>query len=188
MRLIRDDGHDVDTSAGPGRRSERTSTWGSVELVVLLVLGMFLLGSVAALGSGYRLVRVSGTSMAPNHPPGSYLLARPSSEAGVGDVITFAAPNGIPTVHRVVGVTEGSEYRTRGDNNRRDDPWLVPASSVAGRAVVALSPADGARLLSSAAAAFAMTALLGATLGVVAACRRTWVSPLPPAATVADAA
>lgn len=55
----------------------------------------------------------------------------------VGDVIHYHPPGGgRAVVHRVVRVTPGG-LRTRGDNNREEDPYVVPLSAVMGRVVAA---------------------------------------------------
>jgi hypothetical protein len=54
----------------------------------------------------------------------------------VGDVIYFHAPDERDIVHRVVA-TLPDGIRTRGDNNPRDDPWLVEPSTIVGRVVAA---------------------------------------------------
>ena len=55
----------------------------------------------------------------------------------VGDVILFHAPGrATPLVHRVAAVTpEG--IRTRGDNRRKPDDWLIGADRVIGRITAA---------------------------------------------------
>jgi hypothetical protein len=62
--------------------------------------------------------------------PGSGLLRR-------GDVILFLSPDGgQAVVHRIIeGGSRG--IRTRGDNNPREDPWLLQRSDVVGRVVAA---------------------------------------------------
>ena len=54
----------------------------------------------------------------------------------IGDVIYFHAPDEREIVHRVVAILPDG-IRTRGDNNPRDDPWLVESSTLVGRVVAA---------------------------------------------------
>jgi len=54
----------------------------------------------------------------------------------IGDVIYFHALDEHDIVHRIVAILPGG-IRTRGDNNPRDDPWLVHASVIVGRVVAA---------------------------------------------------
>ncbi|MCI0476171.1 MAG: S26 family signal peptidase, partial [Anaerolineales bacterium] len=54
----------------------------------------------------------------------------------VGDVIYFHAPDERDIVHRVVAILPDG-IRTRGDNNPRDDPWLVSPNAIVGRVVAA---------------------------------------------------
>ena len=64
--------------------------------------------------------------------------ASPGRAITAGDIIYFDRPEtGRSVVHRVVRVEEG-KIRTRGDNNRNDDLWLVEPEMVRGRVVRAL--------------------------------------------------
>jgi len=54
----------------------------------------------------------------------------------IGDVIYFHAPDERDIVHRITAITREG-IRTRGDNNPRDDPWLVESSTLVGRVVAA---------------------------------------------------
>ena len=66
-----------------------------------------------------------GPSMVPTFRPGYLLYIRPdASDISPGDVIVYDNPSGnIPTVHRVVSISDGGLI-TRGDNNRLCD--LIP--------------------------------------------------------------
>ena len=55
----------------------------------------------------------------------------------VGDVIYFHAPDGDRDIaHRITALTP-TGIRTRGDNNPRDDPWLIQPREIVGRVVAA---------------------------------------------------
>lgn len=53
-----------------------------------------------------------------------------------GDVILFHSPEGGHAVHRVVKVAPKG-IRTRGDNNRRLDPWAIHPEMVIGKVIKA---------------------------------------------------
>lgn len=84
---------------------------------------------------GIRFVAHRGTSMLPVLRPSDLLELEPSQPAHSpvpGDIVLFDAPDsGVATVHRVVSVAAGG-LRTRGDNSRCSDPWIVPVESIKG--------------------------------------------------------
>lgn len=81
------------------------------------------------------------TSMYPVLTAGDvvFMEGMPPEEIKVGDVIAFYKPYGGEDliIHRVVSIIKdesGSVYfRTKGDFNWREDPYLVPAGNVVGR-------------------------------------------------------
>jgi signal peptidase len=81
--------------------------------------------------------------MTPTYSTGSLVVDRPVSSsfrAAVGDVITFRAQDGLVT-HRVHELTRQG-IKTKGDANRTEDPWTLPARNVVGH-VVAGVPRGG---------------------------------------------
>jgi signal peptidase len=103
---------------------------------------------------------VATGSMEPTIPTGSVILSRPVAPEAIepGDVIVFAAPNGATVAggedgmfdsteqmlvtHRVVAVTSddgtsdgGIAFRTKGDGNEDEDPWLVTPDMLRARYV-----------------------------------------------------
>ncbi len=107
--------------------------WLSLTLAVVAMVGL----NLVAPALGYRLVIVTGPSMAPGIPLGAVVVER-SADARppmVGDVVTMRMPNGVAITHRVVRIAEGagSQYlETRGDANAASDPTVVPMTSVTG--------------------------------------------------------
>ncbi|MFO7650117.1 MAG: SynChlorMet cassette protein ScmC [bacterium] len=88
----------------------------------------------------------TGASMFPTLDEPDLLEVRPCRRVRPGDVVCFVSPEtGKTVVHRVVSVSRRSPaagpprggIRTRGDNNREDDPWVLPADSITGRVVAA---------------------------------------------------
>lgn len=94
-------------------------------LVIAAVMGGISLGH-------WRVEPVLSGSMAPAVPAGAMVLARPvtAEQLVIGDVIMFQspAPWRTLTMHRIGSIDErrtGLVFRTRGDANTADDPWLL---------------------------------------------------------------
>lgn len=84
-------------------------------------------------------VAYSGSSMHPTLREPALLDVRPydGRTPRVGDVVYFTVPAADqPFVHRIVRVTAAG-FAMRGDNNDREDPFLLPAGSLQGRVVAA---------------------------------------------------
>lgn len=78
-----------------------------------------------------------GPSMQPTFHGGDGLIVALYNERLIkkGDVVVFLSPlNGERVVHRVVAITPHG-IRTRGDNNRLDDPWLLQPADIIGRVI-----------------------------------------------------
>ncbi len=108
---------------------------------------------------------VATGSMAPTVPTGSLLLSRPVDAGAVrpGDVIVFTSPVGhtagagadgafstttaMLITHRVIAITTtpGGQlgFRTKGDANADEDPWVLPAAAVHARTVTHLAHVGG---------------------------------------------
>jgi signal peptidase len=122
---------------------------------------------------GFRVMIVTGGSMAPAFGPGDAVVIRPGGVEGIGpqDVITYRAPGARGmTTHRVlsVRVIKGLRwFQTKGDANPTTDPNLVPADAVYGRQLLTL-PGLG-RFLYLALTPRGKLVLLGLPLSVLAA-------------------
>ena len=96
--------------------------------------------------TGARLFVIESPSMGETAPVGTLVLGLPvpsGTAVRTGEIVTYRPPDstGATYTHRVVEVVPGG-YRTRGDINGADDPWVVRPSMIATRAV-ALVPALG---------------------------------------------
>jgi signal peptidase len=83
----------------------------------------------------WRLVPILSGSMAPKIPTGSLALATPAPTGSVhaGEVVLFRTPIGDHhlTAHRIVRVLRRGAHpvvETKGDANRRPDPWRARLS------------------------------------------------------------
>jgi signal peptidase len=90
-------------------------------------------------GMGRSLNVLTG-SMSPAIPAGSLIVIRSVDprRIAVGDAVTFhPRSNDALVTHRVVDSVSGPDrtlsFRTRGDANSGDDPYLVPAAAIVGK-------------------------------------------------------
>lgn len=106
--------------------------------VVLLVIASCL--AVVArtdwLG-GVHLYAVKTGSMEPTLPIGSLLFVRkPAADQppAIGTILTFAEPGSPQTIvtHRLVAREGSAHFRTKGDANPAEDPWLVSQTDIRG--------------------------------------------------------
>lgn len=100
-------------------------------LAVTLGVGLWFL-TPSNLGGSTTYLVTRGTSMLPDHEPGTLVVTRTQDEYAVGDVIAFhrEGPDGI-VMHRIVGI-DGDRFVTRGDNNAFDDAFRPTVSDVVG--------------------------------------------------------
>lgn len=85
----------------------------------------------SALALPYRLVVVTGGSMAPTCLPGDVAVIERGGTFGVGDVVLVDRGDEGRVIHRVVSCT-GGIYVTRGDANPSSDRNPVTASQIRG--------------------------------------------------------
>lgn len=84
-------------------------------------------------------IAYTGPSMSPTFRPGDMLVvvANGGRTVRAGDVVVFRSPeNTRITVHRVFSVDAGG-IKTRGDNNRTTDRWILSPDDIVGRVVYA---------------------------------------------------
>jgi signal peptidase len=105
--------------------------------VVLILAGWWFWFHPDALGGSTTLVAVSGTSMEPGMVTGDLAIVRKTGDYEVGEVIAFRVPRGDRgqlgvVIHRIVGGSAETGFRTRGDNNDWYDPWRPQPEDVVG--------------------------------------------------------
>jgi signal peptidase len=108
-------------------------------LAVVVIEGLTLVAP--ALGA--RTLVISGGSMEPTVPRGSYIVAvrQPAASYAVGDIVTVQQAGRTPYTHRIVRLAtlNGAPYlETKGDANATADPAIVPVASVVGRVALQL--------------------------------------------------
>ncbi len=103
--------------------------------VILVVVGALALAVVVPRVGAATPYTILTSSMQPQLPPGTLVVAKPvaPAEIGVGTVITYQLRSGDPTVvtHRVVAQAFGPDgkpiFQTKGDRNDvPDDRWVMP--------------------------------------------------------------
>jgi signal peptidase len=111
-------------------------------IAVIVIAGVYVL-SAYVLGTWTPIFAIPSNSMSPTINVGDLVLAKgvePSS-VNVGDIVVFNVPSPYdkihpsPIIHRVVEKIDlnGTLYfKTKGDNNPSEDPWLLPAGNVVG--------------------------------------------------------
>ena len=131
----------------------RLSLTGVIGLGFGLVVGAAIVAIIATRFFGYSVLRVDSNSMAPKFQAGDVVVIKPVAMTDVkrGDVVYFAnGPQGIPTVHRVIGINElvtnlldsqtkaitssSTEFRlmTKGDANAERDAGEVTGDRLHG--------------------------------------------------------
>lgn len=88
----------------------------------------------------YMPAVVRSGSMAPSIQPGDIVISKivEPKDIKIGDVISYRTDNGIPIIHRVVGLDEKDGkiiFETKGDANAAKDPMPVLQEKVIGRFV-----------------------------------------------------
>lgn len=117
-------------------------------IAVTVIVAMIGLG--VGLAQGYRPVVLTSGSMSPTAPTGSLVVARPTANVVVGDILVMPDANRATVTHRVVEIetnSEGWPYAvTQGDANEEVDPapYRLVGEQLVGRWVL---PGFGTALL-----------------------------------------
>jgi signal peptidase len=124
--------------------------------VILVVLATIAIARIIPSVTGGSTFVVGGGSMEPTIPFGSVVIVTPvaTSDLHVGDVVSMrVGKEEAVFTHRIVRLVprdDGLWIETKGDNNAKPDPSIIPASTVVGRLQVSIPYAGYAvRLLST---------------------------------------
>jgi signal peptidase len=124
--------------------------------VILVVLATITVARIIPSVTGGSTFVVGGGSMEPTIPFGSVVIVTPVNPADlhVGDVVSMRVGNDEAVfTHRIVRLVprdDGLWLETKGDNNAKNDPSIIPASTVVGRLQLGIPYAGYAvRLLST---------------------------------------
>jgi len=135
---------------------------------------------VAAAVAGYRPVVITTGSMGDHAPAGSLVIAAPTADVGVGDVLVMRRDGVAPVTHRVIEIQRHDETTfaiTKGDANETADPmpYALGQEELVGRTVV---PRVGDLILAADDPAVTLLVVTSVVLiGVFAGLRRIWHSP-----------
>jgi signal peptidase len=124
--------------------------------VILVVLATIAVARIIPSVTGGSTFVVGGGSMEPTIPFGSVVIVTPvdTADLHVGDVVSMrVGKQEAVFTHRIVRLVprdDGLWIETKGDNNAKPDPSIIPASTVVGRLQVSIPYAGYAvRLLST---------------------------------------
>lgn len=113
----------------------------NIIIAILIFLGSTLIILSNQIG-GFRLFIVSSASMEPALPTGALILTKyiNPNALQVGDVITFLPPqqNSEFVTHRITKAdhkTNPLTFRTKGDSNNNEDPWILAGGAVVGEVI-----------------------------------------------------
>lgn len=101
-----------------------------------LWLGVALASAAACATHG--VILVAGESMSPALRMGDVCVYRRGAAVDVGDIVVYRRGDGARVVHRVIGVGQRGELRTKGDASVIADQEPVPARDVAGPVILRL--------------------------------------------------
>jgi len=111
--------------------------------LIVVVLGGVVLGKLVPL-TGRQTIVIGGGSMEPAVPLGAAVIIKPVDAGAliVGDIVSLkAGPQNTLYTHRIVaGIDrpDGRWVQTKGDANADQDPTLVHASAIVGRAEIVI--------------------------------------------------
>lgn len=109
----------------------------SLRVAASVAVGVLVAATLALLVRSASPVVVVGESMEPTMHDGDLVLVRPQPAYEVGDVIAFRVPEDdegsrATVIHRVVGGSADTGYRTLGDNRETVDLWRPRPRDVLG--------------------------------------------------------
>ena len=121
-------------------------------LIMSILFGIYFVDLLTNVKSGNQKFPIFGSyviltkSMIPTINVNDAVLVKRSEleEFDIGDIITFSsidvANSGMTITHRIVGKQKDTEgnlaFRTKGDNNSRDDNAYVPYNNIYGKVIL----------------------------------------------------
>ena len=108
---------------------------GKIKLLsLLLILPLLIYFWPVQLSGNTSYIMLLGDSMYPTIESGTFVIVKPEQEYFLGDIIAFVNEDNRNVVHRIVEQTDEG-FITKGDNNRKIDPKVVPLENVVGRSI-----------------------------------------------------
>jgi signal peptidase I len=135
-------------SEGGRRRRRLVSNLAFAILFIAACAAWFITLRPAPLGGPATYVIVRGVSMEPTYHAGDLVIVRRRPVYQVGDIVAYEIPagevgGGLSVIHRIVGGSVDTGFRTKGDNNAESDPWRPTLRQIEGTAWLVL-PKTGA--------------------------------------------
>lgn len=103
-------------------------------LVVLLFIPILIYFWPVQLYGDTTYIMLVGNSMYPVIESGTFVVLKQEQQYFLGDIIGFVNEDNKNVVHRIVDQTDKG-FITKGDNNRRNDPGVIPVDEVVGRSI-----------------------------------------------------
>jgi signal peptidase I len=132
-----------------GRRRRRlVANLAFAILFIAACAAWFITLRPAPLGGPATYVIVRGVSMEPTYHAGDLVVVHRRPVYQVGDIVAYEIPTGevgggLSVIHRIVGGSVDTGFRTKGDNNAESDPWRPTLGQIEGTAWLVL-PKTGA--------------------------------------------
>jgi signal peptidase I len=132
-----------------GRRRRRlVANLSFAILFIAACAAWFITLRPVPLGGPATYVIVRGISMEPTYHAGDLVIVRRRPVYQVGDIVAYTIPagevgGGLSVIHRIVGGSVDTGFRTKGDNNAESDPWRPTPEQIEGTAWLVL-PKTGA--------------------------------------------
>ncbi len=108
---------------------------GKIKLLsLLLILPLLIYFWPVQLSGNTSYIMLIGNSMYPTIESGTFVVVKPEQEYFLGDIIAFGNEDNRNVIHRIVEQTDEG-FITKGDNNQKIDPKVVPLENVVGRSI-----------------------------------------------------
>lgn len=104
-------------------------------LTLLLVIPLLVYFWPSQLYGETTYIMLIGNSMKGTIDSGTMLVVKSEQQYIVGDIIAFVNEDGRSVVHRIVEQTDKG-FITKGDNNPKNDPKVIPLENVVGRSIL----------------------------------------------------
>ncbi|WP_278975085.1 signal peptidase I [Nitrosopumilus sp.] len=103
-------------------------------LVVLLFIPILIYFWPVQLYGDTTYIMLVGNSMYPVIESGTFVVLKQEQQYFLGDIIGFVNEDNKNVVHRIVEQTDEG-FITKGDNNKKNDPGVIPVDKVVGRSI-----------------------------------------------------
>ncbi len=107
-----------------------------IAITIALIGGWWMFLAPSNVGGRTTFAEVIGHSMEPKLHTGDLSMSRAQSKYSLGDLVVFKVHlhdgNGY-VIHRLVGGSDKTGWKTKGDNHNWVDPWTIPTANIAGR-------------------------------------------------------